>query len=71
MALFKGSMSAAETGTTVELRVEGFDKPLRARFVGPGKEGGFDLQLALNNEHLSYMRTMLNAMRSKGKRAAA
>jgi hypothetical protein len=66
MAVFAGgdfTLSSAGTGTPIELRVEGFDKPLRARFVGPAKEGGIALQLALNHDHLAYMRNVLSSLR--------
>jgi hypothetical protein len=48
---------------SAEVRVEGFDKVLKARFVGPGKEGGFDLQLALSHDQLSYVRQTLASLR--------
>jgi methyl-accepting chemotaxis protein len=51
-ALFVGAL-AAQAGTVVELRIDGFNRPLRARFVGAGA-GGVDLQLPLGHEHLAY-----------------
>ena len=51
-ALFSGSLTAT-AGTSLELRIEGFDRPLRARFVEAGN-GGVHLQLPLGHEHLTY-----------------
>jgi hypothetical protein len=51
-ALFVGSLTA-QAGTVVELRIDGFNRPLRARFVGAGA-GGVDLHLPLGHEHLAY-----------------
>jgi methyl-accepting chemotaxis protein len=62
MALFEGAISGTETGTPVELRVEGFERPLKSRFVGPAPEGGYQLQLALNHEQLAYMRGALASL---------
>jgi hypothetical protein len=59
MAVFAGTMSGTETGTPVELRIEGINKPLKAHFVGPAPDGGYQLQLALNHEQLAYMRGAL------------
>jgi hypothetical protein len=44
----------AAAGTILELRIEGIDRPLRARFIEAG-EGGFHMQLPLHHEHLTYM----------------
>jgi hypothetical protein len=62
MAVFAGTMSSTETGMPVELRVEGISKPLKARFVGPAPDGGYQLQLALNHEQLAYMRGALASL---------
>jgi hypothetical protein len=73
MAVFVGSISKAAAGTPVELRVDGFDRLLKGRFVGPAKEGGYQLQLALNHEQLGYMRTALATLpqtRRSGQAAA-
>ena len=73
MAVFAGTMSGTETGTPVELRIEGIGKPLKARFVGPASDGGYQLQLALNHEQLAYMRealTFLSESRRSSKAAA-
>jgi methyl-accepting chemotaxis protein len=51
-AVFAGPLIAA-AGTSVELKVDGFDRPLRARFVEAGA-GGVHLQLPLGHEHLAY-----------------
>jgi methyl-accepting chemotaxis protein len=51
-ALFVGPLVAA-AGTALELRVEGFDRPMRARFVEAGG-GGVHLQLPLGHDHLTY-----------------
>ncbi len=52
-ALFAGALAAAP-GTQLELRIEGIDRPLAARFV-EASDGGVYLQLPLNHEHLTYM----------------
>jgi methyl-accepting chemotaxis protein len=51
-AVFQGSLSAP-VGTGVDLKVEGFDRALRARFVG-SSPAGVELQLPLGHEHLAY-----------------
>ena len=51
-ALFVGPLTAA-AGTPLELRVDGFDRPLRARFVD-ASGGGVHLQLPLGHDHLIY-----------------
>ncbi|MGA3003850.1 MAG: methyl-accepting chemotaxis protein [Acetobacteraceae bacterium] len=51
-ALFTGSLTAA-AGTLLELRVDGFDRSMRARFVDAGS-GGVHLQLPLGHDHLTY-----------------
>jgi methyl-accepting chemotaxis protein len=56
-ALFTGPL-AVTPGTIVELRIEGIDQPLPARFV-ESSEGGVYLQLPLNHEHLTYMGQVL------------
>jgi methyl-accepting chemotaxis protein len=65
-ALFVGSLNAT-AGTALELRVEGFDHPMRARFVEPGG-GGFHLQLPLGHDHLIYAARVLARL---GLKAAA
>jgi methyl-accepting chemotaxis protein len=71
MAVFVGAISSAKTGTPVALKLEGRDRPLKARFVGPSKDGGYDLQLALNHDQLAYMRGVLASMRlAQSQRAA-
>jgi methyl-accepting chemotaxis protein len=51
-ALFVGPLTAP-AGTVVELRVDGFNRSLRTRFVGV-TQAGVDLQLPLGHEHLAY-----------------
>jgi methyl-accepting chemotaxis protein len=50
-ALFVGSLAAA-AGTSLELRIEGFDSPIRARFVDAGADG-IHLQLPLGHAQLN------------------
>jgi hypothetical protein len=50
--VFVGPLTAP-SGTVLELRVEGFSRPLRARFIGVTATG-VDLQLPLGHEHLAY-----------------
>jgi methyl-accepting chemotaxis protein len=50
-ALFAGPLSAA-AGAPMELRIEGFDRPMHVRFVETGG-GGVHLQLPLDHEHLN------------------
>ena len=52
-ALFDGAL-VAPTGTGLELRIEGFDRPLRVRYVD-ATAGGVNLQLPLGHEHLTYV----------------
>jgi methyl-accepting chemotaxis protein len=52
-ALFAGPLTLTP-GTAVELRIDGVDRKLSARFVEAG-DGGVYLQLPLNHEHLTYM----------------
>jgi methyl-accepting chemotaxis protein len=59
-ALFAGPLSAAP-GTLMELRIDGIDQVLHARFVEAG-EGGVYLQLPLNHGHLGYMAQMLTRL---------
>lgn len=59
MVLFNGAISGADVGMPIDVKVEGFDRHLKARFVGLAEEGGYQLQLALNHEQLAYMRHML------------
>ncbi len=59
-ALFAGTLAAAP-GALLELRIDGVDRPLPARFVEAG-DGGVYLQLPLNHEHLTYMGQVLNRL---------
>jgi methyl-accepting chemotaxis protein len=52
-ALFAGPLTAAP-GTLLDLRIDGIDRHLPARFVEAG-DGGVYLQLPLSHEHLAYM----------------
>ncbi|MBV9827701.1 MAG: methyl-accepting chemotaxis protein [Alphaproteobacteria bacterium] len=65
-AVFVGPLSAG-AGTAIELRVEGIDRVVRARFVETGA-GGVHLQLPLAHEQLTYM---AHALASFGHKAAA
>jgi len=65
-ALFAGALTVAP-GTPLELRIDGIDRPLPARFVETG-DGGVYLQLPLNHEHLTYMGQALTRL---GRAAAA
>jgi uncharacterized protein YoxC len=60
-ALFSGPLSA-EPGTHVELRVDGLDRTLQTRMIGPAETGGVHVQLPLSHEHMAYMRKSLNAL---------
>jgi methyl-accepting chemotaxis protein len=60
-ALFVGPLSA-EPGTRVDLRVEGFERSLQTRLVGPAKGGGVHVQLPLTHEHMAWMRMRLAAI---------
>jgi methyl-accepting chemotaxis protein len=51
-AVFAGPLSAP-AGTPMELRIEGFDRPLRVRFVSTAA-GGVNLQLPLSHEHMAH-----------------
>ncbi len=53
MIVFSGALSVAP-GAVLELKVEGIERLLRARFVETGADGAH-LQLPLNHEHLNYM----------------
>jgi hypothetical protein len=64
--LFAGPLIAA-AGTVVDLTVDGFDRPLRARFVDT-VAGGANLQLPLGHEHLTYAAHVLSGL---GLKAAA
>jgi methyl-accepting chemotaxis protein len=59
-ALFAGKL-AATPGTLLELRIDGIDRPLPARFI-EASEGGIYLQLRLNREHLTYMAQVLDRL---------
>ena len=52
-AVFVGPLSAP-AGAGLDLKVDGIDRPLRARFVEVGG-GGVHLQLPLAHEHLTYL----------------
>lgn len=60
-ALFSGSLSG-EAGTHLDLRLEGFEGPLRARLIGPAESGGVHVQFPLTHEHMAYMRNCLAAI---------
>jgi hypothetical protein len=60
-ALFSGPLSA-EPGTHVELRVDGIERALQTRLVGPADGGGVHVQLPLSHEHMAYMKKSLNAL---------
>jgi methyl-accepting chemotaxis protein len=51
--VFAGQLPV-QPGTTIEMKVAKFDRPLSMRFVEIG-EGGAFLQLPLNHEHLTFM----------------
>src|SRR5215469_6443332 len=59
-ALFAGALTATP-GTLLELRIDGIDRPLPARFV-EASDGGNYLQLRLNREHLAYMAQVLGRL---------
>jgi len=59
-AVFAGALAVAP-GTLLELRIEGIDRPLPARFIEGGEEGVY-LQLRLNREHLTYMAQVLERL---------
>jgi methyl-accepting chemotaxis protein len=65
-AVFVGALTAP-AGTPMELQVDGFNRPLRVRFVGTSA-AGVDLQLPLGHEHLAYAAQTLARL---GLRAAA
>jgi methyl-accepting chemotaxis protein len=65
-ALFIGPLTAP-AGTAMELRVDGFDRPFRARFV-EASGGGVHLQLPLGHDHLIYA---AHALARLGLKAAA
>ena len=58
LAVFAGPLDVAQ-GTALELRIDGVDRPLRARFVERGPDG-VRLQLPLNHEHLAYVAQILS-----------
>ena len=60
-ALFSDQLPAA-SGSHVDLRIEGFDRPLQTRLVGPAEDGGVHVQLPLTHEHIAYMRKTLAAL---------
>lgn len=53
MALFDGPLQVA-VGTPLELQVDGLERTLHGRFVDR-IDGGCQIQLLLNHEHLSFM----------------
>jgi methyl-accepting chemotaxis protein len=59
-ALFVGPLVAA-AGTALELRVEGFDRPMRVRFV-EASGVGVHLQLPLGHDHLTYAAHVLTRL---------
>ncbi|HVJ53067.1 MAG TPA: methyl-accepting chemotaxis protein, partial [Aliidongia sp.] len=65
-ALFVGALTVPP-GTLLELRIDGIEQPLSARFV-EASDGGVYLQLPLNHEHLTYMGQLLTRL-SQGKAA--
>ena len=65
-ALFVGALTAS-AGTVLELRVDGFDRPMRVRFV-EAADGGVHLQLPMGHEHLAHTAQTLARL---GLRAAA
>jgi hypothetical protein len=58
VAYFSGALGVTP-GTLLELKVEGIDRSLRARFVETAADGAV-LQLPLNHEHLNYMMQALS-----------
>ena len=55
--MFSGQLPI-QPGTTVELSISEISRPLHARFVEV-KDGGSNLQLPLNHEHLNFMSAAL------------
>jgi methyl-accepting chemotaxis protein len=51
-ALFVGPLNA-QAGASLELKIDGFDRPMRVRFVDT-TQGGAHLQLPLGHDHLAY-----------------
>jgi methyl-accepting chemotaxis protein len=62
-AAFVGQITAAP-GSLLELRIDGIDRALRARFV-ENTNGVVELQLPLNHEQLTYMSTELARLGAK------
>ncbi|MBK1664928.1 methyl-accepting chemotaxis protein [Rhodospirillum rubrum] len=60
--VFSGRLGV-QPGTTIEMRIDTVDRPLKVRFV-ESKEDGAYLQLPLNHEHLTYMTQILARLRS-------
>jgi methyl-accepting chemotaxis protein len=60
MVLFDGPLQTS-AGTSVELRIDRLDRPLRGRFV-ERIAGGCQIQLLLNQQHLSYMEGAMNRL---------
>ncbi|HLJ19329.1 MAG TPA: hypothetical protein VKU84_03990 [Stellaceae bacterium] len=52
-ALFARAIPAAQ-GTHLELKIDGFDRPLKARFVETTDQGSY-LQLPLTHDHMTFM----------------
>ena len=59
-ALFIGALTG-EAGKSLELRIEGVDRDLRARIV-EAAEGGMQLQLPLNHDSLNYVTKALTRL---------
>jgi methyl-accepting chemotaxis protein len=60
MALFDGRLQVPP-GTSVELRIDRLNRPLRGRFVEQ-VAGGCQIQLLLNHEHLSFMENAMTKL---------
>ena len=68
-ALFVGSL-AVPAGTLLELRIEGFDRPMRARFVDADADG-VHLQLPLGHAQLQLHRPDAGATGPEVRRLSA
>jgi methyl-accepting chemotaxis protein len=60
MVLFDGPLQLS-AGTSLELRIDRLDRPLRGRFV-ERIAGGCQIQLLLNQQHLNYMEGAMNRL---------
>jgi methyl-accepting chemotaxis protein len=58
--LFSGPLTG-DPGMPVDLRVDGFERPLQGRLVGP-TQGGVHVQLPLTHEHIAFMRKSLASL---------